>query len=88
MDVEDAAMVLREYWGLGRKPIDNLVYIAESQGLVVFDFNSSTSDVDAFSHKIQIGNRRTFLIGYSRNKNVASRIHFDIAHELGHILLQ
>jgi Zn-dependent peptidase ImmA (M78 family)/DNA-binding XRE family transcriptional regulator len=87
MGIEDAAMALREYWGLGRKPIDNLTYIAESHGLVVFDFNSSTSDVDAFSHKVQIGSKETFLIGYSRNKNIASRVHFDIAHELGHILL-
>ncbi len=29
----------------------------------------------------------TYLIAYSNNKTSAARIHFDIAHELGHICL-
>lgn len=86
-DIEDIALSLRDCWGLGCKPIDNLVYKAESNGLIVIDFDSSSGDVDAFSHKVHTGNKETFLIGYSRNKCTASRIHFDIAHELGHILL-
>lgn len=86
-DIEDAALRLRECWGLGLKPIDNLVYIAESNGLVVSDFESTTGDVDAYSHKIETEKSNTFLIGYSRNKNTAARVHFDLAHELGHILL-
>lgn len=86
-DIEDIASALRDCWGLGRKPIDNLVYKAESNGLIVIDFDSSSGDVDAFSHKVYTNNRETFLIGYSRNKCTAARIHFDIAHELGHILL-
>lgn len=86
-DIEDIASALRDCWGLGRKPIDNLVYKAESNGLIVIDFDSSSGDVDAFSHKVYTNNRETFLIGYSRNKCTTARIHFDIAHELGHILL-
>ena len=51
-DIEDIASALRDCWGLGRKPIDNLVYKVESNGLIVIDFDSSSGDVDAFSHKV------------------------------------
>ena len=50
-------------------------------------FNSNSDAVDAFSHKISSDLTDTYLIGYSKNKSSATRIHFDIAHELGHILL-
>ena len=84
---QEAAELLRNHWKLGNKPIENIVYLAESNGLIVTDFATSTGDVDAFSHKIVYGQDETYLIGYSQNKKTAARIHFDIAHELGHILL-
>jgi Zn-dependent peptidase ImmA (M78 family) len=79
--------MLREHWKIGNKPIDDIVYLVESNGLIVTDFATSTGDVDAFSHRIVCGEKETYLIGYSQNKKTAARIHFDIAHELGHILL-
>lgn len=84
---QEAANILREYWGLGNKPIENIVYLAENNGLIVTDFETATGDVDAFSHKITSDGMETYLIGYSKNKRTAARIHFDVAHELGHILL-
>ena len=84
---EEAATLLRKHWKLGNKPIDNLIYLVESHGLVVTDFETNTGDVDAYSHKISSSNTETYLIGFSKNKNAAARIHFDLAHELGHILL-
>lgn len=84
---QKAAEILRDYWKTGNKPIDDIVYLVESNGLIVTDFATSTGDVDAFSHKIVCGEKETYLIGYSQNKRMAARIHFDIAHELGHILL-
>lgn len=84
---QEAANILREYWGLGNRPIENIVYLAESNGLIVTDFETATGDVDAFSHKITSDDMETYLIGYSKNKRTAVRIHFDVAHEIGHILL-
>lgn len=85
---EEAANILRKYWGLGDRPIDNIIYLVEKNGLIVTDFESSTNDVDAYSHRMECTNGSyTFLIGYSKNKMATARIHFDIAHELGHILL-
>lgn len=84
---QEAANILREYWELGNKPIENIVYLAENNGLIVTDFDTATGDVDAFSHKITSDDMETYLIGYSKNKRTAARIHFDVAHEIGHILL-
>ena len=83
----EAAVLLRNAWGLGNQPLDNLVSLIEQHGILVTTFNTSTDDVDAFSKPIVISGVPTFLIAYSSNKTAAARIHFDIAHELGHICL-
>ena len=84
---EEAAKALRLQWGLGNGPIDNLVSIVEQHGILVTSFNTSSDDVDAFSTCVNSPNAQTYLIAYSNNKTSAARIHFDIAHELGHICL-
>lgn len=84
---EQAAYALRDAWGLGRGPIDNLVSVVEQHGILVTSFSTSTNDVDAFSQFIDTANTPTYIIAYSNNKTAAARIHFDIAHELGHIFL-
>lgn len=84
---ENAAAELRKYWGLGLLPIDNLVTTVEQHGIFVTTFSTSTDDVDAFSQPVADDDTSSFLIAYSNNKTSAARIHFDIAHELGHICL-
>ncbi len=84
---EEAAKALRLQWGLGNGPIDNLVSIVEQHGILVTSFNTSSDDVDAFSTCVNSPDAQTYLIAYSNNKTSAARIHFDIAHELGHICL-
>lgn len=83
----EAAMALRNAWNLGNGPIDNLVSVVEQHGILVTTFSTSTDDVDAFSEYVETDETQTFLIAYSSNKTSAARIHFDIAHELGHIVL-
>lgn len=83
----EAAAILRKAWGIGNKPIDNIVSLVEQHGILVTTFHTSTDDVDAFSKPIIINGESTFLVAYSSNKTSAARIHFDIAHELGHICL-
>lgn len=84
---EQAAYALRDAWGLGRGPIDNLIPVVEQHGILVTSFSTSTNDVDAFSQFMGAADIPTYIIAYSNNKTSASRIHFDIAHELGHICL-
>lgn len=84
---EDAATRLRDFWKLGKRPIDNLIHEIEQRGILVTSFATSSDDVDAFSQMVDISGKTVFLIAFSNNKNSAARIHFDIAHELGHICL-
>ena len=84
---EEAASILRKYWGLGDRPISNLIYTAEENGIIVTSFKTETDDVDAFSKILDINGEQRYFIGYSSNKTSAARIHFDVAHELGHICL-
>lgn len=84
---EQAAYALRDVWGLGKGPIDNLISVVEQHGILVTSVSTSTNDVDAFSQFMEASDAPTYIIAYSNNKTSAARIHFDIAHELGHICL-
>jgi len=84
---EDASVTLRDNWDLGRRPIENLIFETEQRGIIVTPFETSTDNIDAFSQMIDINGNSVYIIGYSSNKTSAARLHFDIAHELGHICL-
>ncbi|MCZ9955580.1 helix-turn-helix domain-containing protein [Brachyspira hyodysenteriae] len=84
---EYASNKLRELWNLNKKPINNIISIVEKNGIVVAKFDTNTDEIDAFSTLINLENRNLYLIALNKNKKYASRIHFDVAHELGHILL-
>ena len=80
-----AAKKLREFWGLGNAPINNLLRTVERNGILVsfFDSSSDTNKIDAFTNYLN----GIWIIGLSKNTNSVSRLNFSIAHELGHILL-
>lgn len=82
-----AAKELRKFWGLGDKPIDNVMRTVEQNGIIVTMFATDTDDIDAFSQYIEINDSDVYIIALSSNKQSAARINFDIAHELGHIIL-
>lgn len=84
---KDAAIKLREYWGLGNDPIDNITQLLESKGILITMLDTSTDDIDAFSQCEYIDNKEVYIIAVSKNKESSVRMNFDIAHELGHILL-
>ena len=83
----EAAKELRNYWGLGDKPIDNIMRTVEQNGIIVTTFATDTDDIDAFSQYIDMNDSDVYIIALSSNKESAARISFDIAHELGHIML-
>lgn len=85
---EDAAQKLREQWGLGNTPIQNIIPLLEQHGIIVVCLDTETDAIDAFSQRFILDNQQeSYLFGYSANKRSAARIHFDMAHELGHICL-
>ena len=82
IDPEAAAEHLRFRWGLGDRPISNLVHLLESRGVRVFSLSENTKSVDAFSLW-----RRGVPYVFLNTFKTAERSRFDAAHELGHLVL-
>jgi Zn-dependent peptidase ImmA (M78 family) len=81
-EVEQAAGDVRRAWGFGDGPISNTVHLAESVGIAVGCFVFSAT-MDAFS---QAPEGRPFII-MNAERVSAARLRFDLAHELGHLVL-
>jgi Zn-dependent peptidase ImmA (M78 family)/DNA-binding XRE family transcriptional regulator len=74
---------LRDHWGLGRGPIFHLSKILEANGIVVVKESVHCDDMDAVS-RWQGG--RPFIL-CSADRDELPRYNFDLAHEIGHMLL-
>lgn len=81
--IERLAQEVREYWGIGDKPITNIVHLLERNGIMVFSVDMDNEKVDAFC---QHRKGRPFIF-LGNDKQSAFRRQFDAAHELGHILM-
>ena len=82
MDPETAAESLRNEWGLGDKPIANLIHLLESKGIRVFSLTTEPLEIDAFC----FWRKDVPYIFLNINKS-SERTRFDGAHELGHLVL-
>lgn len=81
-NAEAAAKALRSYWGLGEKPISNMLGLLEVKGVRVFSLSESTRNVDAFSFW---RDERPFV--FLNTFKTAEHSIFDSAHELGHLVM-
>ncbi|HWT30477.1 MAG TPA: ImmA/IrrE family metallo-endopeptidase [Propylenella sp.] len=79
---EQAAEIVRHRWGLGYRPVPNMVHLLESHGIRVLSLPGDTDNVDAFSTYW----RSTPYVFLSLSKS-PERGRFDAAHELGHLVL-
>jgi Zn-dependent peptidase ImmA (M78 family) len=79
---EAAAEAIRGAWGLGERPIKNVVHLLEAQGVRVFSLVEECSEVDAFS----LWRKGTPYVFLNTMKS-AERSRFDASHELGHLVL-
>ena len=82
IDAESAAQTVRQYWGLGEKPIGNLIKTLEAKGVRIFSLSETTKNVDAYS---LWRNDEPFI--FLNTFKSAERSRFDAAHELGHLIL-
>ncbi len=82
--IERAANELREAWGLGDGPITNLVASAEAHGVVVCMFPFGVETLDALS---RMGSTSRPVAMVNTELGNAFRWRFDVAHELGHMML-
>lgn len=82
-DVERAAERCRMEWGLGRDlPIKNVTRAVERAGVVVTRFDGTRTEIDAFS---RAGRRSVVVLNTAKDAPCRSR--FDLAHELGHLVM-
>lgn len=81
-DIERIAERARKHWELGFGPIDNMTRIAELAGAITTTFSDVSAEVDALSsimkHPVIVRNDA---------KDSPGRLRFDIAHEVGHIIM-
>lgn len=79
---ETAAVALRQHWGLGERPVKNMVHLLEAMGVRVFSLEERSVEVDAFS----LWRNETPFVFLNTLKS-AEHSRFDAAHELGHLVL-
>jgi Zn-dependent peptidase ImmA (M78 family) len=79
-DMESAARSMRQHWGLGEKPVGNMLGLLESNGIRVFSLAEDTKSVDAFS----FWRDETPYVFLNTFKSAEHSI-FDSAHELCHL---
>ena len=46
---ESAAQVVRAHWGLGERPVSNVLHLLESRGARIYSLTSENTELDAFS---------------------------------------
>lgn len=80
-DAAMAAKKCRQYWGLGNGPIESVARVIEYSGGVITSLGDISKKVDALS----VHRERPIIIINSTKS--APRLRFDLAHELGHMVM-
>lgn len=84
-DIEDIAGQVRSDWGIGLKPIVDLLPQMERSGIVIAAETMETVKLDGLSAWDERSGRPFVLL--ANDKQSYARRQFDAAHELGHIVL-
>lgn len=82
-DCERIALYVRDYWGLGVGPIQNLIDVIQENGVIIANMTKKGKKIDAFS-TVYNG---TPYIYISEDTTSSVRWRFSLAHELGHLIL-
>lgn len=82
-EIEEAAAECRKLWGLGYGPLSNVLSLAEGKGIIAARLRIEGEGVEAFS----FWNGARPFIFLASEKESAARARFDVAHEIGHLVL-
>src|SRR5262249_44304680 len=72
----------RAEWGLGQRPVKNMVHLLERHGVRVLSLAEEGKELDAFAFWLE-GHPYIFL----NTMKTAERSRMDAAHELGHLVM-
>ena len=84
-EIEEIAAECRETWSLGNGPIDNIAQTIEAAGVILTKVLVGTSKMDGVSKWNEEHKRPYMLIASDKANGIRNR--FDMAHELGHLVL-
>lgn len=84
-DIERVALECRKLWGLNDNPVSNITRVVESAGVIVVREESGYSNMDGVSTWFDPENRPYIWLSADKESGVRSR--FDLAHELGHLIM-
>lgn len=84
-DIEHAADECRELWNLGRRAVPDLAMAVEGAGVILVQEETGISSIEGLSAWSQALNRPIILLASDKQNGFRSR--FDLAHELGHLIL-
>ncbi len=79
---ESAAQVVRARWGMGERPVSNLLHLLEAHGVRIYSLTAENSQLDAYS---LFWHAQPFI--FLNTAKSGERGRFDAAHELGHLVL-
>ena len=80
---ERAAQLVRQHWGIEPGPAGHLVRLLENQGVLVIFSPEQTASVDAYSFDSRL--RPVVILNPIKRDYYRQR--FDVAHELGHLIM-
>lgn len=84
-DIESAASECRERWGIGRGPVPDLALAVEGAGVILVREETGVAQIEGLSAWSYALDRP--MVYLSADKDNAFRSRFDLAHELGHLIL-
>lgn len=79
----EAARALRTHWSIGWGPISDVIKLVESRGVRVFYVRERSDHLDGFAFWSQ----DTPYIFLNSLQDDPARVRFDLAHELGHLVM-
>ena len=84
-DIEKAASECRDLWRLGRSAIQDLALAVEGAGVIVVREETGIAQIEGLSAWSEVLGRPLILLSADKNNGYRSR--FDLAHEVGHLIL-
>ncbi|MBC2768930.1 XRE family transcriptional regulator [Pusillimonas minor] len=84
-DIEKAACECRDLWRLGRSATQDLALAVEGAGVIVVREETGIAQIEGLSAWSEVLGRPLILLSADKNNGYRSR--FDLAHEVGHLVL-
>lgn len=86
--IESIAKSVRKYWNLDDTPIYNMLNLLESNGIIISTINTGKNSIKSFSVKHKSYDNEKYTIVLGNDKKSITRRNYELACEVGKILLE